>query len=241
MRTTSLHRGNTNIGKGAFVVGIVFMILFMVAVMASVLTLTTLQATKGAAYDAAIMQLMTGFGGLGVGAFLSMIGIVKVKKEETYEDLWSWNRGWIVWGIIGFTGARLANAIFQTGYTATALNLSWEETLNIVVSAGVFEEALFALGFTTLIYLALKQGLEWKLIPQFGRETTEWIIILITCVVVSILFGQMHIGAQYTQSQLMYTMIARFVYTLVYLKSRNIMAPVSAHCFNNYLLFVFGV
>ena len=241
IRTTSLSRGMKSTGEGTFVVGIVFMILFMIATMASILTIATLQATKGVAYDAAIMQLMTGFGGLGVGLFLAMIGVVKIKKEETWEDLWSWNRGWIVWGIIGFTGARVVNTIFQTGYIATSLSLSWEETLNIVVSAAIFEEALFALGFTTLIYLALKQGLEWRLIPSFGKETAKWIIILIACLVSSTLFSQMHIGAQYTAAQLQYAFIARFVYSLIYLRSRNIMAPVFAHSLNNYLLFIFGI
>lgn len=240
MRTISMTRGR-DIGKGSFVVGIVFLILFMTATITAVLTLTALQVTGGAAYDAAMIQLLTGFGGLGVGAFLSFTGVVVIRRYETYEDLWSWDRGWVIWGIIGFTGARLVNTLFQISYIPITLNLSWQETLNIVLSAAVFEEALFSLAFSTLLFIALKQALSYKLVPQFGADMANWIIIVLASFVVSLIFMQLHVGAGLSPAHLSYTFIARFVYNLVYLRSRNIMAPVGAHMLNNYLLFVFGI
>lgn len=239
MRTRSLHRGA--IGKGSFVVSIIFIILFMTATITSVLALTTGQIAQGAAYDAAIIQLLTGLAGLGVGIFLAMMGVVVIKKEETPEDMWSWNKGWIVWGIIGFTLARFINTVAQTAYMPTVLSLSWDETLNIILVAAVFEEALFALGFSTLLYIGLKQALEYRLVSQFGRDLAAWIIILICSLVVSFIFMQFHIGAGYTAAQLQYTFIARFVYTLVYLRSRNVMSSVFAHMANNWLLLVLGI
>lgn len=242
MRSTLMRAGMDRSDKRPFIVGISFIFLFSIAVMTAIITITSLQVTQGSVYDAAIVQLLIGMSGIGLGFVLTKVGIVKIELRESYESMWSWERGWIVWGIITFTGIRLANFIAQGIYVPQiSLSMSMEEILNIVLSAGVFEDALLSLGFCTLLYLGWKMGPEVQVVKYFDSTIAKLVGLVFVSILASLVFSAMHVGAGYTDAQLTYVFISRIVLSLGYLKTKNIMTPVSAHMLHNLLLFLVGI
>jgi membrane protease YdiL (CAAX protease family) len=242
MRGTLSRAGINRSDDRPFIVGISFIFLFSIAVMTAIITLTSLQVTQGPVYDAALLQLMIGMAGLGLGFGLTKVGVVKIELSETYDSLWSWERGWVVWGIICFAGIRLANFIVQGIFIPQiTLSMSMTEVLNIVLSAGVFEDALLSLGFCTFLYLGWKVGPGIQVSKYFDRTIAKVVGLIFISVIASLVFSAMHIGAGYTDAQLMYVFISRTVLSLGYLKTKNIMTPVSAHMLHNLLLFLVGI
>jgi branched-subunit amino acid transport protein len=119
--------------------------------------------------------------------------------------------------------------------------MSMTEVLNIVLSAGVFEDTLLSLGFCTLLYLGWKAGPDIQISKYFDRTMAKVIGFVFVSMISALVFSAMHIGAGYTDAQLMYVFISRVVLSLGYLKTKNIMTPVSAHMMHNLALFLFGV
>jgi len=214
-----------SIVKDTYTVDMVFVLLVVAAIFVNVLTLTTLQTEQGFLYNVSILEMMLGLGGLVLVGLLFGIG-----KLQFSISNWNETQRWMTWGAIGFIAARFAAAFLTQSATSTEIIYN---NLTIVITSAIFEEALFV-SMALLIYMAMNTSMMATMRPIFGDEFARFLAIITTALMTAVMFAAIHIGVYGTDMDIMLALtVARFIYTIVFLYSRNFMSSTFAHLVHN--------
>lgn len=220
-RTTSIK-----FGEGVYTIDIIWILFFFVGVISCVLTLTTLQSEQGFLFDASMLQIVIGIAGVTLILFLTPV--IRLQLIPEWEDV----KRWITFGILGFIIARFALVIlglFESLSTAIYYN-----NLTIVLTSAIFEEALF-IPVSIIIFFVFKESFEQMVAPIVGEDIAHGLAIISTALFTGLIFAALHIGVYGTELSIMAALtVARFVYTMIFLVSKNFMASTFAHVFHNF-------
>lgn len=214
------------LGEGVYEIDIIWILFFMAGVIAAVLTLTTLQTEQGLLFDISMLQLIMGLAGIALVLFLAPI--IKLQLIPDWESV----KGWITYGILGFIIARFALVIL--GLIQNLSSAIQYNNLTIVLTSAVFEEALF-LPIAAILFYVFKETFEQMVAPLVGKDIAHALAIISTALFTGVIFAALHIGVYGTDYGIMLSLTAaRFVYTVIFLISRNFMASTFAHMFHNF-------
>lgn len=218
--------------KERFVLSRLYLTLFVGFMFVALFTMTYTQgAVEGTAltvYEVTIRQMLFGLVGFTI-LFMSVLGGKLVfdwtnRKEPEPFDL---RRGWLIWGLLAMVGARVAGAIISPVSMSSVGFLSG----TVALTSAVFEEPIFC-GIGLMFYSILLKAFR-------GNERNA---MLGSTAVVAVLFAMIHIGVYgLALPTIIYLMVGRVIYNLVFLKTRTILAPAIAHLGHNFLIAFLGV
>lgn len=201
------------------VVGFLFIAIFTLT-----LTQTYGSGVELSIYEIAVRQLLFGLVGVMI-LFMSVMGGQAVLdwKNRLEPSPFDFDRGWLVWGLIGTISARIVGSL------VSAIQLSAITFINstIALTSAVFEEPLFC-GLGLLFY---------SILDKFTRHNVMISVIGSTSIV-AFMFAIIHIGVYGLSIPIMlFLAVGRVAFNLVFLKTRTMMAPTVAHIlFNSMVL-----
>jgi membrane protease YdiL (CAAX protease family) len=224
--------------KRKWFVGYDWMLLFFAAVFSGIIVTTMYQTVAQDVVDIAVYQLILGMVGLMIGTVINIResaiipGIrVGMPDRKSGEEMFLYVAG-------GFIGLELFNnVISQVRLSAIgdiAGQLTIDTQVNIALTAAVMEEALYSFAFTSFFF-AIVLYMIVKMTAQYN-ETVKLIAMTIAAIGVGVLFVVIHIGAYGFQPNIMIMLfVNRFVYALLYIKTRNLSVPTILHLLHNFL------
>ena len=136
-------------------------------------------------------------------------------------------RGWLLYGLIALFGARVAGGL------VTAIPLSTVTLLSgsIALTSSVFEEPIFC-GMGLMFYVIF--------LKVFRSNTI--IAAIVSTFIVAMLFAMIHIGVYgLSIAAMLYLVVGRVIYNLVFLKTRTILTPTLAHFGHNFMVAFMGI
>lgn len=175
----------------------------------------------------AIFQLLPGLGGLMLGSLIAKDELDvsmsnKMRLEQTYV-----NGIMIAIGVMALD-LMLGRVLGQTGFSY----LMSSGALQIPGTAGLVEEAFFALGLGILLYKIFKE--------VFARSGMgELLAMIFASVFISVFFSMIHLWVYRTVMEaLIILVVNRFIYTMVFLKYKNFSMLVIMHIFHNFIALI---
>ena len=209
-----------------FIVSRMYMTLFIGFVSMILVTMAIAQRGMDEIYRIANFQILFAVVGFMLIFMFIVSGEVIFDKKNIYEpDALDPKRGWLLYGLLGMAVARILGAFIVRG--GTLFSSIWFDNLIIVSTSAVFEEPFFcALGL--LFYLVFKKYIK-----------DENIAILLSSLPVAAIFAAIHLGVYNLSWDTMLVLaIARVVFNMVFLKTRTLLAPTTAHLFHNFLIMI---
>lgn len=214
-------RVSMRVREKKFVIDITFVFLFTIAILVNIVTLTTLQNDKGFLFDVSTLELILGLAGIGILVPLLGMGRLEFQMGTDWEE----TKKWISFGIIAFVASRLM--LMFTSNLST-INENFSNNLSIVVSSAIFEEALF-LPLALIVFITLSK----TMITIFGKEMGNIMSVGATALFTGIMFAALHLGVYSDMTVLISLALARIIYTIIFLISRNFMSSTFAHVLHN--------
>lgn len=220
----------------SWIVGWDFLILFFGGMFSAFMVTTMFREISPDIVDIAVFQMLMAFGGIVFGIVATTkrsggIGIVvrPPSREDIEKTLPYIVGGFVVLSIINF-------GIASVGGLSVYLLSSWNSNMNIAITAAVVEEAVYSFGFTAFFYKIF----DYMTANVLGRnEVQQNAAIVLTSLLVGVLFFAIHLGvygASFGIASMLF--INRFVYAIIYLRTRNLVVPTSIHLIHNAMVFM---
>ena len=218
-----------------WIVGWDFLLLFFAGMFSAFMVTTMFREADPVIVDIAVFQMIMAFGGMifGIMATIKRGGGIGVSvRPPTREDI----EKAMPYMIGGFAVLAVVNrSIAMVGMSALLL-ATFGSDVNIALTAAVAEEAVYSFGFTTFFFKLF----DYMTANIMGRnKMQENIAVMLSATAVSILFFAIHIGVYSTIFYIAVMLfVNRFVYALVYLKTRNLVCPTALHILHNSMCFL---
>lgn len=217
--------------KNRFVVSRMYLTLYVGFIFAAIFLMTYTQsqetATQQLMYDITIRQILFAIIGFMFMLMLVRANAVVFDWNNRYEpEALDVDRGWLLYGGIGMMGARVLGGLVSVVSASSIILLN----LTISLNSAIFEELIFCpLGL--LFYIIFK-----KLFKD------EFKSIVASTLLVAVLFAIIHVGVYgVSLAAMLYLVIGRGVYNIVFLKTRTFMTTTVAHVGHNFLVSFLGV
>lgn len=218
--------------KDRFVLSRMYLTLFVGFLFAALFTLTYTQFATGGIeqqiYEITIRQILFAIAGFTILSLSIKGKILIFDWHNRYEPSpMDEERGWLLWGLIALFGARVAGGIVSAVPLSAITFLSG----SIALTSAVFEEPIFC-GLGLMFYVIfLKVFRGNKVIAATGST-----------LIVAVLFAMIHIGVYgIAWGVMLYLMVGRIVYNLVFLKTRTILTPTFSHFGHNFMVSFLGI
>lgn len=227
--------------KQKWFVGYDWMLMFFAAVFSGIIVTTMYQTVDQEIVDIAVYQLILGMVGLMMGTVINIrestvIPGIKVgmPDREDGEELFLYVAG-------GFIGLEIFNQFISevrlSVFGDVFERMTIDAKVNIVLTAAVMEEALYSFALTTFIF-SLVLYMIVKVTAQYN-EMIRNAAMIIAAVATGVLFILIHIGIYGLQPNIMIMLfVNRFIYALLYIKTRNLAVPTLLHLAHNFLAVV---
>ena len=215
-----------------FVLSRMYLTLFFGFVFVALLTLTyTQRAVEGTAltiYEVTIRQLLFAMVGFMVLIISWMGGNLIIDKNNKHEPKpFDYDRGWLIWGLLALVGARVGGIMVSIVPFSSTGWLSG----TVALTSAILEEPIFC-GMGLMFYVIIKKF----------PNTTEFMAIVGSTLLVAIAFAMIHIGAYGLSIPVMLYLVAgRIVYNLAFLKTRTLLTSTAAHICHNFMTAFLGV
>lgn len=211
-----------------------YLIFFFSALFAAAMTTTMFRDVSQELVDIATFQIQIGIGGMLFGVVVSVTkkGVIGfVARPPTMKDI----KKAVPYIMGGFIFLSIFNRIIVELGFRTSLLVTFSADMNIALTAAVMEEALYSFGFTILFYKVLA----YMAHNTIGKnEVGENVAILGAAFMVSVFFVFIHIGVYGLEREIIILLfVNRFVYSLTFMKTRNLMVPCSLHLLHNLISF----
>jgi membrane protease YdiL (CAAX protease family) len=212
-----------------------FLLLFFGGMFAAFMVTTMFRDVDPLMVDIAVFQMMMAFGGMIFGLIATMKrkgGIGVSVRPPTREDI----EKTMPYMIGGFAVLAVVNRVIAMAGMSALLLATFNADMNIALTAAVAEEAVYSFGFTTFFFKLF----DYITANIMGRnKMQENVAVGIATVAVSVLFFAIHIGVYGTVFYIAAMLfINRFIYALVYLKTRNLVCPTALHILHNAMTFI---
>lgn len=221
--------------SGKWIMGWDFLLLFFGGMFAAFMVTTMFRDVDPLMVDIAVFQMMMAFGGMIFGLIATMKrkgGIGVSVRPPTREDI----EKTMPYMIGGFAVLAVVNRVIAMAGMSALLLATFNADMNIALTAAVAEEAVYSFGFTTFFFKLF----DYITANIMGRnKMQENVAVGIATVAVSVLFFAIHIGVYGTVFYIAAMLfINRFIYALVYLKTRNLVCPTALHILHNAMTFI---
>ena len=206
-----------------------------------IIVTTMYQTTSPEIVDIAVYQLILGMVGLMIGTTMNVRkGVVTPglrvgwPSREDGEKVFVYVTG-------GFIGLEIFNRLISSVKFSTigdVLDLATiDVSANIALTAAVMEEALYSLAFTTFFF-AISLYMIVKVTARYD-EGIKIFAMVSASIMVSVLFVLIHVGAYGFDPQIIIMLfVNRFVYSILFIKTRNLSVPTLLHLSHNAMLFL---
>lgn len=220
-----------------------FFILIVASSMGALLAITALQADiTSRAYIVAQQQLLMLIVAITLIVFVNLYRTDR--GEARFDVRWMTRDEAVEAGVfmmLAFAVARImAAAVSLTMDKLYDLQLQlgaiqWN-ALVITYTSAIFEELVFGVGMTTGAYLLIYKFVDMVTGNEFLAKSMA---IMLAPAFVGVFFAQIHIGVYGTDPALMgYLFGARYIYSLMYIVTRNALVNTGAHLLHNMTLAV---
>lgn len=232
---TLRHKRRQIDDEDSWIVGWDYLLLFFGGMFSALMVTTMFRDIAPDIVDIAVFQMMMAIGGIVFGLVATTkrsggIGIsVRPPNREDIEKTLPYIIG-------GFVLLSIINMAIATTGLSIYLMSSWNANMNIAITASVVEEAVYSFGFTAFFFKIFDYMTSNTMGKNKVQQSTA---IVMASVVVSFLFFFIHIavyGSGFGIAAMLF--INRFVYAIVYLRTRNLVVPTAIHLINNAMFFL---
>ena len=224
--------------KEKWFLGYDWMLLFFAAVFSGLIVTTMYQTTDPEIVDIAVYQLIMGMVGLMIGATMNVRkgtvtpGLrVGMPNREDAEKMFLYVTG-------AFIGLELFNQVITSVKFSVFDNIPQVDAqMNIALTAAVMEEALYSFAFTTFFF-AVFLYMVVKVTARYD-EGIKTVAMVSASIMVGVLFVLIHVGVYGFNPQVVIMLfVNRFVYSMVYIKTKNLSVPTLLHLSHNLMVFL---
>ena len=227
--------------KEKWFVGYDWLLLFFAAVFSGIIITTMYQTTDPEIVNIAVYQIILGVVGMIMGVVINMTkgGVIPglrvgAPNGDDAEKVFVYVSG-------TFIGLELFNQILSS--VRFSVFGDWFERMtinaqmNIALTAAVMEEALYSFAFTTFffaifLYIAVRATRSYN-------EGIKSVSMFFAALMVAVLFVFIHVGVYgFNPQAVIMLFVNRFVYALVYIKTKNLTVPTLLHVLHNFMIFI---
>ena len=212
-----------------------WMLLFFAAAFSGIVV-TTFQTVDPSVVDIAVYQIIIGVVGLMMGVVMNIKkGVVTpglrwgFHTRDDVEKLFVYVTG-------GFIGLELFNTI-SGGLFNPYSSYSMGVQFNMALTAAVMEEALFSFAMTTFFF-AVFLYMAVKVLNRYNEDVKTGAMVS-AAIMVAIFFVLMHAAVYGFQPEIVLQLfVNRFVYAIIYIKTKNLVCPTILHILHNAMFFM---
>ena len=224
--------------KEKWFLGYDWMLLFFAAVFSGLMVTTLYQTTDPEIVDIAVYQLIMGMVGLMIGATMNARkGVVTpglrvgMPSREDGEKVFFYVTA-------AFIGLEIFNQVISSVRFSVFDHIPQVDAqMNIAFTAAVMEEALYSFAFTTFFF-AVSLYMIVKVTARYD-EGIKTAAMVSASIMVGVLFVLIHVGVYGFDPQIVIMLfVNRVVYSMVYIKTKNLTVPTLLHLAHNAMLFL---
>ena len=213
-----------------------YMLLFFAAVFSGIIVTTMYQVVSSSIVDIAVYQIVMGLVGLLMGITMNIKrGVVTPGLRigfHTRDDV----AKLFVYVTSAFIGLTIFNNVSGVLYSPFS-SYSMDVQFNMALTAAVMEEALFSFAMTTFFF-AVFLYMAVKVLKSYN-ENVKMGAMISASIMVSIFFIFIHAAVYGFQPEIVLQLfVNRFVYAIVYIKTKNLVAPTALHVLHNAMWFL---
>jgi membrane protease YdiL (CAAX protease family) len=215
-----------------------WMLLFFAAIFSGIIVTTMYQTTSPEIVDIAVYQIILGMVGLMIGTTMNVRkGVVTpglrvgMPTREDGEKIFVYVTG-------GFIGLEIFNQVITSVKFSVFDNIPQVDAqMNIALTAAVMEEALYSFAFTTFFF-AIFLYMIVKVTARYN-EGVRTAAMVSASIMVGVLFVLIHVGVYgFDPNIVIMLFVNRFVYSILYIKTRNLSVPTLLHLAHNAMIFL---
>jgi len=217
-------------GTYEWFVGYDFLLLLFAASFSGIMVMTMYAQVDTTIVDIAVFQLVMGLVGL-MGGTVIAFGTQGLKTGvETSKQMTEA----LMAIIVGFVATRILNGVimivdFQNMFSI----MKFDSSLNIALTAAVMEECLYSF-LGSLFFFKVFMVFFSKVFRNTSAASGSAVVM--ASIFISVFFVIIHYAVYgFNMSIILMLFINRFVYSLLFLKTRNLMVPTVLHLAHNFL------